>query len=104
MVVASRAPVPIIRVPIRAFFAVQVRMDGHPVLGLKLINQRVSTRPVSLGVPPKRRERRREARIRRFLANRSSEFLEVHHGPRKVTSTLMHPCLSRIPHWPFSAT
>ena len=50
--------VPVVGVGVRAFFAVEVGVDGHGVGGLELVDEGVGAGPVAARVPPKGFERR----------------------------------------------
>ena len=54
---ASGSLIPIIGIRGCPFLAVKVGVDGHTICSLELINLRVGASPISLGVPPQRRER-----------------------------------------------
>jgi len=48
----TRPLIPILRIPLFAFLAVQVRMHSHAVRRLQLVDQSVSARPVAFRIPP----------------------------------------------------
>src|ERR1019366_6735858 len=56
---ASSALVPVVGVRGGAFLAMKVGMHGHAVWGLQLIDQGMSLGPITLRIPPQRREENR---------------------------------------------
>ena len=56
---SAGASVPIVGVPLFAFFAVQVGVNGHALHAFQFIHQGVGARPIPLSVPPQCVERDR---------------------------------------------
>lgn len=53
MKAAAGAPVPVVGVPCFTFFAMEIGVDGHGVLGFQVVNEIVAAGPFAFGIPPK---------------------------------------------------
>jgi hypothetical protein len=63
------------------FFAMQIGMDpGGFLPGFLFLGNLVRAVEISLGIPPKSFQQGRQARRRRSLAQRSTEFFDGHGG------------------------
>ena len=76
----AAAPVPVFSIRGRAFFAMEVGVNGHAVVCLQFVDQGVGLRPVSLGVPPQRFERNGESALWGVVRERVGEVDGVHGG------------------------
>src|SRR5262249_4209128 len=75
----ARAPVPVARVVLVAFLAVQVGVHARGLRRLKAVDGSVRARPVALAVDPERAQRGAEPRRRLAVeAHRLAKFFERH--------------------------
>jgi hypothetical protein len=82
VVFGAGAVVPVVGVPLLAFFAMQVSVDGHGVRGGELVDESVGAGPVVAGVPPESFERSGEVGRRDGLGEGGGEVGWGHSGLR----------------------